>query len=130
MKAYFAKLGSFSFSVFVISFLILQIPEVNFLQNFTFASIGFFTLLSAMIYFLTSKGIKNKSNNTFFTYVYLAMGIKMLLCVAVVFFYFFRFKPEKLFFILPFFLLYICYTIFETYFLVKESKRISFSNKN
>ena len=123
MKTYLQKLVSFSVMVFTISFLLFMIPELMFLKKFTWASIAFFTLLSGIIYFLGTIGVSGKSNYAFITYIYVSMGIKMMLCVVMVFSYLFFFKPEKIFFIIPFFLLYILYTVFETFFLVKESQK-------
>lgn len=119
---YIKKLMAFSLIIAVFASVISVFPFMKSLQTFIWCSIGFFTISSAIIFFILKSGIRQKNNYSFISSVYLAMFAKMILCVGLVLAYFFMTKPGNIYFIIPFFVLYICYTVFETYFLVKESK--------
>ena len=124
MINYLKKLILFSAIILIFSFLVFQFPLLKPFQSFVWYSISFFTFLSFITHFILTKGMSEKSSNSFLTFVYLAIFAKMILCVLAVLAYFFIEKPEKIYFIIPFFLLYICYTSFDTIHLVQKSKNI------
>lgn len=123
MNHYLKKLILFSFIISLVVYLIHFVPVLDpFLEFIRYATL-FFTLLSTLIYRIVSAGIKNKNSNSFITSVYVAMMIKMIFCVIAVLSYYFIVKPGNIYFVIPFFIFYILYTVFETFVLVKESAK-------
>lgn len=88
----------------------------------TWISIGFFCLVSTMMYY-TGKNAINSSNKYAFTNMVMAYTmIKMFLAIIIIMAYGKIVQPSTKLFILPFFGVYLFYTIFETYFMMKLSK--------
>jgi hypothetical protein len=89
---------------------------------FSVISLAFFVLLSAGMYFLAIRAAVSKDKNAFSR---LIMGFtfgKMFLTVILVVVYKKLANPESGFFLIPFFLIYIVFTIFETNFMTKLGK--------
>ena len=63
--------------------------------------------------------MNNDNKNTFIGLMYAYMGGKMFLSVVLIMLYYFYVEPETKLFILPFFVVYLIFTIFESYFLMK-----------
>ena len=82
-------------------------------------SLLLFVFISIVMYFSGRWGIRNNNKNLFFSLVYAYMGGKMLLSIMLLVLYYFYVEPNTKLFILPFFLVYLFFTIFESYFLVK-----------
>ncbi|MEK7254275.1 MAG: hypothetical protein AAB316_05985 [Bacteroidota bacterium] len=89
---------------------------------FSLASVAFFTLLSAGMYFLAAKAALSKDKNAFTRLIMLFTFGKLLLTTVLIVAYHRIAKPADNNFIIPFFLIYISYTIFETIFLSRLGK--------
>jgi len=61
---------------------------------------------------------RHKFTNTIVGFIF----YKMMLSVAFVFIYVKVMKPSDSLFLIPFFIIYLCFTIFETYFMIKLGK--------
>jgi uncharacterized membrane protein YjjP (DUF1212 family) len=85
-------------------------------------SMAYFFSISLLIYLVSQGMVKNANPNAFIRMVMGFVLFKLMLSVAVVVVYFEKTAPSSKYFILPFFLVYLVYTIFETYFLMKISK--------
>ena len=72
----------------------------------------FFATQSLFTTFLTSFGLKNDTEY-FQNYYFSAMIIRMLLCIAAIFYVVYQGVEKQLLFILTFFGLYFCYISFE-----------------
>ena len=84
--------------------------------------LGFFLALSIVMY-LTGKQAAVSAQQGFFTQLILVFTIvKMFLSVVVVFVYFKAARPASNWFLAPFFLVYLIYTIFESYFMIRIGK--------
>lgn len=82
-----------------------------------FLSIGiqvFFILYSILMYEVGKISLHNENKNLFTSLVIGFTFGKMLLAVLIVIIYAKAFEPESQLFVVPFFLVYIIYTIFET----------------
>ena len=88
-------------------------------QHLSWLSLLLFVFISIVMYFSGRWGIRNNNKNLFFSLVYAYMGGKMLLSIMLLVLYYFYVEPNTKLFILPFFLVYLFFTIFESYFLVK-----------
>jgi len=120
-----------SFREYIIGKLLLSIFVAVVLYGFTFIellkqhsllsiiSIVFFILFSFILFRGGQNTAKSKNKQLFSQFFLVATGIKIFLSLAVVLIYFYIIKPSSQYFIIPFFFVYICYTIFEVYFLTK-----------
>jgi hypothetical protein len=96
--------------------------EVPHFENFF--SLGFYSffifLILSIIVFRIAKRIVNHPNRTkFISFIISNMLLKMVITVAIVLVYFKIMKPASKYFIVPFLTIYLIFTIFETYFLLK-----------
>ena len=82
----------------------------------------FFVSFSLIIFQFAKRSIQSEDKNKFSQLFMGATVVKMLISLLLVLVYFFVVKPENKYFILPFFFVYICYTIFEVYFMSKIGK--------
>lgn len=82
-------------------------------------SIVGFTLLSTVMYYAGTNAAKSSNKHDFTNIIMgFTMG-KMVLSFMLIFAYLKLMEPEDKIFILPFFSIYLIYTIFETYFMMK-----------
>lgn len=63
--------------------------------------------------------VNNRNKNDFSRLVLGFTGFKMMFSVALVFIYQAVAEPTSRWFVIPFLIIYILYTIFETYFLMR-----------
>jgi len=118
----------FIFLALLTLFISLAIPGMNKLLSIqednllSWWSVIFFFLFNCGVFFLANKTIQSKDKNAFTRLIIGVMGVKMMLAVVLVFIYVKTMNPQSKYFIIPFILIYIIYTAFETYFMTKLSK--------
>lgn len=88
----------------------------------SWVSIGFFCLVSIMMYYTGKNAIRSSNKFAFTNLVMVYTMVKMFLAILIVMAYGKIVQPSTKLFILPFFGVYLFYTIFETYFMMKLSK--------
>ncbi|MEO1258119.1 MAG: hypothetical protein AAFZ15_04955 [Bacteroidota bacterium] len=98
------------------------IPALSPFIGFYLISIGFFCLLSLVMFFTSAKAAISKDKNAFTRLIMVFTMAKLFLTVIIVVVYQQIEKPDNVLFILPFFAIYIAYTIFETIFMTKLGK--------
>ena len=120
-----------SFKEYITGKLLLSIFVSAVLYSFTFVqllkqysdlsliSLLFFIIFSFVLYSGGVNTAKSKNKQLFSQFFLMATVIKMFLSLAIVLIYFFLTKPSSQYFIIPFFFVYLCYTIFEVYMLTK-----------
>jgi len=87
-----------------------------------------FSIYSLVLYYLSNIAL-GSSNKGLFTALHLGtIAIKMMITIGIVLIYKQQFQPEGKMYLLPFIILYICYTSFETWMLMKMSKTIPQKN--
>lgn len=80
----------------------------------------FFSIVSIVVYFMTMK-IKAKNDFGKFTKFYMGTTVvKLLTYLGIILTYSIMFPDDKKSFIFTFLAYYLCFTIFETYILVKK----------
>ena len=88
-------------------------------SDLSLISLIFFTLFSVVLFKGGEKSARNEDKLRFSQFFMLATGIKMFLSLLIILIYFLIVKPKTQYFIIPFFFIYFCYTVFEVYFLTK-----------
>jgi hypothetical protein len=82
----------------------------------------FFVALSIIMYITGSRAAVSPQQGFFTQLILVFTIVKMFLSIIVVFVYFKVAKPGSSWFLLPFFLVYLIYTIFESYFMIRIGK--------
>ena len=100
---------------------LLGVSEHNLLM---YISILLFTILAIGIFHLSERAAKNNSRTFFMQIVMINTMVKMFGAVVAVIGYFYVTRPTTTKFIVPFLIVYVCYTVFDAYFMMKQSKNI------
>ncbi|MEZ4948216.1 MAG: hypothetical protein R2784_02295 [Saprospiraceae bacterium] len=80
---------------------------------------AFFIFYSVLMYVVGSLSLKNENQKSFTSLVIGFTFGKMLLAVLIIVVYSQGYNPESQLYVVPFFLIYIVYTIFETSFMMR-----------
>ena len=83
---------------------------------------GIFSMLSVGVYILTKYMSKTKKKVMFIQVILSNMLTKMILSAVIVTIYFMVKAPDDGIFIVPFLLVYVLFTVFETYFMNEQAK--------
>ena len=118
-SAFLLQLTGFSIVVVGIMFAFLQIPQIADYRYFTWWTIGFFAFLCLLIYGMAWLVRQRKNHMLNFRVGIFSNFLKIISSLVFVLFYYYQYQPATHLFVLPFFLIYALYTIFELYFLTK-----------
>ncbi|MEM9885771.1 MAG: hypothetical protein AAF849_07760 [Bacteroidota bacterium] len=111
----------FWLSLFAVLLAVVQqwIPAFAPYLSISWMTILCFTLLTIVMYFVSSNALKSGNNGRFMS---LFMGftmLKMLFAVCIIVLYHRFGNPATNLFVFPFFLLYLIYTFYEVWFMTK-----------
>jgi len=87
--------------------------------SFAWVCFLFFTCQTLFIIAMAGMGERMSSPSGGVSVVLGAMGLKFLFSILMILAYLLAVKPDTMIFIIPFFILYIIYTIIETYHLLQ-----------
>lgn len=118
-SAFLLQLTGFSVVVAGIMFAFLQIPQVTDYKQFTWWCMGFFIFLCLLIYGMAWLVGQRKNHMLNFRVGLFSNFLKIIGSLIFVLFYYYQYQPTTHLFVLPFFVIYMLYTIFELYFLTK-----------
>lgn len=88
----------------------------------TLISVSLMVSLSIIAYFLALKAVKSDQRGSFINLIILNIMLKLFLSFALVLLYAKFTAPSNKLFVIPFLAVYLYFTIFETYFLSKQSR--------
>ena len=80
-------------------------------------SIIFFTVFSVVIFLLAKRSVDSPDKFAFNNIIILSVGAKMIVSLSFLLIYKKLVNPLSHYFVVPFLIIYIVYTIFETYFM-------------
>lgn len=103
-------------------YLLLQWPLVAAYQSWAWGSWLVFLLISLPVYFLGRAAARSTDKYSFIRFVMGSVAGKMFLAAGAVFLYKELAQPATKWFSLPFLLVYLCFTIFETILLMRLGK--------
>lgn len=121
-KVFFRQLGILTLLTAVAVVLFNRFPIFADHQTLYWALLGFYFLSAAALFFMGKKLAASENRNAFTQFVMGATFFKMLLSMSVLVVYLKFAAPESKYFILPFLTVYLAFTVFETYFLMKIAK--------
>ena len=119
LRTFYIQLSVLSLSTASLIFLFTQQAQYLHFGDISWISLLFFILLSIIVYHLGAKMVHNRNKNDFSRLVLGFTGFKMMFSVALVFIYHAVAEPTSRWFVVPFLIIYILYTIFETHFLMR-----------
>ena len=103
-------------------FFVNRTPPMQAHATLSWVSLGAFVALSILMYYSGRNSARSENKNDF-TNVVLGFTVgKMLLAILAVYAYIQLAAPEGKLFVLPFFGVYLIFTAFETYFMMRLGK--------
>ena len=118
-KVFYLQLAIVTLLATAVAFGINTFPQFAEVRPIAWISLGIFVLLSMVIFYAGRKAAFSENKNDF-TNVFLGITIgKIFIAIIFILGYNQLMEPDSRFFIIPFFLMYLIYTIFETYIMMK-----------
>ncbi|HMQ46250.1 MAG TPA: hypothetical protein PKA00_02380 [Saprospiraceae bacterium] len=121
-KTFFIQLGVLTAVVATLLCLLLQTPTFKGYQLVSWISLAAFVLLSIGMYAFGKSAAQHENKNLFTNVVMGFTMIKLFLTIAVVLGYNEIMQPDNKAFIIPFFGIYLIYTVYETWFMMRLGK--------
>ena len=120
-KRFYLQLGVISIVCLILTYLAGLIAIDKELLQLSCYSILFFTLFSIVIYIKARIAVSSPNKFAFNNIIILSIGAKMFISILFLLIYKKLANPVSHYFVVPFLIIYIVYTIFETYFMTKLS---------
>jgi hypothetical protein len=118
-KSFFLQLAVVTLIAVAVIYTLNTLPKLQAYEGLGWASVGVFFILSLLMYHFGKQAAQSDNKHSF-TNVFLGFTVgKIFLMIIVVLGYSQLAEPETKFFIVPFFSMYLIYTIFETYVMMK-----------
>lgn len=86
------------------------------------SSIIFFVSLSIVVFYLGNAAARSANKNRLTQLIMILVFFKLFSCLLIIIIYDRFFHPANNYYVLPFFLIYILYTVFEVIMLTKANK--------
>ena len=122
-RKFFIQLAVLSLGVSLILFLLHLIPFFQSDQLLSWSSWVFFILFTVIVYFAAYKAALSENLHTFSSIIIAVVIGKMLFTVLIIVVYVKLMEPDSRFFLIPFFVVYFAFTIFEVHFMTKLGKQ-------
>lgn len=97
------------------------ISDTSSFYMYSWLSLGTFVVLSIVMYHLGAQAAQSMDKYAFINVAILMMIFKMFLCVAIAVTYKLKTQDASMVFVAIFLGIYVVYTIFETYFMMRLS---------
>lgn len=118
-RIFFTQLVAISGVAMVALYFLHQQPGFQLFSKFSSLSLALFIAISIVMYLTGQPAALSTNKNLFSRVVLLFIFIKMLFAVGLVAGYHHFVQPLNRRALLPFFLIYLVFTVFETYFMAK-----------
>ena len=120
-KFYFQLIGlSIALSVLILLAQMFSVFQPHFI--FSLVSVAIFAGVAALLFSMGIQSAVSKDKNAFTRIVMASTFVKMFLALIIVVVYHKMTNPEGAYFVIPFFVVYFTFAIFETRFLSKLGK--------
>ncbi|MCB0578256.1 MAG: hypothetical protein KDD10_02955 [Phaeodactylibacter sp.] len=118
-RSFFIQLGLLSLGAAILLFFLNRLPQLQAYSTLSWISLAAFVGLSILMYLAGRRAAESDNKNDFTNAVLGFTAGKMFLAILVLLGYSQLAQPPDKLFIIPFFSVYLIYTIFETYFMMK-----------
>lgn len=88
-------------------------------EDLSWWSVILFVVISVVMYYAGKWGIEHTNKNVFTNLLFGFIAAKMFLSLVLILMYYLLQEPTNKLFILPFFLIYVIYTVFECVYLTR-----------
>lgn len=122
LSSFFKQMGIATAIAILIGLGFEFIPKTQPINIISWASIAFFCLLNIGTYFIAQEVKKSKKEGDFISFIMGLSAGRMILSGVFIFVYDLLVEPGSILIVIPFFVMYTLYTIFEIIFLIKLSK--------
>jgi len=122
IATFFKELSITSAAVAIVLLGVHQVPACQHLPPFSWSCWLFFIVFSIIVYAMGYQSARSPNRQKFTNTTVGFIFYKMMLSVAFVFIYVKVMEPTDSLFLIPFFIIYLCFTIFETHFMIKLGK--------
>lgn len=118
----------FKWLVIVTILLITLILALSFLDPFedilpiSYASLAFFVILSIAVFYLGHAAAKSSDKNKLTQLIIALVFFKLFSCLLIIIVYDQIFQPKSNHYVIPFFLIYIVFTVFEVNMLTRAGR--------
>lgn len=119
---FFSKLGFLSLTLGLMLFGLHQFPAFQPHYLLSWVSCIFFVVFSILIYAIGYKAANHEDKHLFTSVILGFVFGKMFLSILMLVIYHKIVQPTDNLFLAPFFIVYLVYTVFETYFMIKLGK--------
>jgi hypothetical protein len=116
---FFLKLALLSGATGILFFFLNRLPELQPYRALAWGSLAAFILLSIAMYFAGRRAALSTNKHDFTNVLMGFTAGKMFLSIAAIYGYHQLAQPATKLFIVPFFSIYLIYTIFESYFMMR-----------
>jgi hypothetical protein len=120
-KSFLIQLAGVTALAIGVAFGLHQVPALRGGEILSGIAIGLFTFLSVLIFWRARVAAASANRHSFTNVVMGVTMLKMLLSIAAIYAYVLLAEPASKLFVLPFFGVYIIYTIFEVYAMMQLS---------
>lgn len=100
----------------------LFFPALQRFADIAWWSLGVFTVLSLLMYLAGKSAALSSNKYIFIQLIMVSIFFKMVAGVGVLLVYKKLFQPDSKLFVIPFFVVYLTFTIFETYFMTQLAR--------
>jgi hypothetical protein len=121
-RRFILQLGLITASVLVVLLFLHIFQPFAAFKIISLITLVFFVLMSLSMYLLAAKAAVSKDKNAFTRLIMVFTFVKMLLTVILIILFQKLLKPENTLYLIPFFFIYIVFTVFETMFMTKLGK--------
>lgn len=118
-RSFFIQLGGLSLVTAILLYFLNRQPQLQAYSALSWISLGAFVSLSVLMYLAGYRAAMSENKNDFTNAILGFTVAKMFLAILVLIGYTQLARPQDKLFIIPFFGIYLIYTIFETYFMMK-----------
>lgn len=122
-KLFFIQLAKVTLLTILILFGLSFVPAINAYSDFSIYSIIYFVLFSIVLFFLGKVTVSAKNVHLFTGLIMAMMFFKIIFSVAFIYLYTKMTSPQTSFYIFPFLIVYLIYTIFEVYYMSKVGQQ-------
>jgi hypothetical protein len=98
------------------------IPSIEPFSLLGWSSMAFFIIWSILMFYISNKAAANENKNVFTNAILGFTFAKLFISAGIIYAYFRMTEPDSRLFLIPFFGVYLIYTIFETQFMMKLGK--------
>ncbi len=121
-KSFFTQLLLVTLVTIVMIVLLGMVPALSNFTDLSWVTCSFFVVVSIIMFFFAHRAAMSESKYAFSNIIFGFMMGKMMLTIGLVMGYNNFMQPSTKLFLIPFFIVYLIYTIFETSFMMKLSK--------